>query len=113
MADAIYLRDLPNGETVDGTASNYTRIIERSDRPSNHRCNDLCMYATGKQCQCACGGRNHGKGTFMCVSTGRTPPPRRTRHTSSAAGRKEDEALAAMPLFSWTDDNTQTQAGVA
>ena len=27
-----------------------------------------CMFAKGKSmaCECACGGKNHGKGSFVC-----------------------------------------------
>ena len=25
-------------------------------------CNDRCLSATGVQCECACGGKNHGAG---------------------------------------------------
>jgi homoserine trans-succinylase len=37
-----------------------TRIIQYSDKPSLHLCDGRCMSATGKNCQCSCGGKNHG-----------------------------------------------------
>ena len=45
------------------TCNNYHRTIRRikySNHPSKHGCNSLCMGARGPNCECACGGRNHG-----------------------------------------------------
>ena len=41
-----------------------SRKIVFKSRPSRHQCDDRCLHATGKtmQCECACGGANHGKG---------------------------------------------------
>ena len=38
------------------------KVIFRPN-PSRHECDSRCMTATGKtmQCECACGGKNHGK----------------------------------------------------
>lgn len=40
------------------------RVIEYKSFASKHECDDRCMHATGKmmRCECACGGKNHGKG---------------------------------------------------
>lgn len=38
------------------------RFIERNARPSLHACDVRCMFARGHQCECACGGKNHGAG---------------------------------------------------
>lgn len=45
-----------------------TRQIEMKGSPSHHMCDDRCVYAEGRtmKCECSCGGRNHGKGRFMC-----------------------------------------------
>jgi hypothetical protein len=52
---------LPNGSEVP-----CTRYIEYKPNPSRHDCDSRCMNATGRtmKCECACGGRNHGKGAF-------------------------------------------------
>lgn len=36
---------------------------------SKHECDARCINATGKtmQCECACGGKNHGRGSFYCA----------------------------------------------
>jgi hypothetical protein len=35
---------------------------------SKHECDARCMNASGRamNCECACGGKNHGKGAFNC-----------------------------------------------
>lgn len=38
-----------------------TRIIHYSKRPSLHKCDARCMNAKGHNCECSCGGKNHGK----------------------------------------------------
>ena len=40
------------------------RLPESGD---HHRCSDRCMYAKGSQCDCACGGENHGKGRGFLI----------------------------------------------
>jgi hypothetical protein len=44
-----------------------TRIVVRKNNPSQHECDYRCMNATGRtmQCECACGGKNHGKGAML------------------------------------------------
>lgn len=37
-----------------------TRKVSYARFPSKHRCDDRCLSATGHNCQCACGGKNHG-----------------------------------------------------
>lgn len=41
-----------------------TRVINYRSQPSKHECDARCMHAKGKtmNCECACGGKNHGKG---------------------------------------------------
>ena len=43
-----------------------TRTIEFKSHPSLHVCSSKCMNATGKSCECSCGGKNHGHGNFIC-----------------------------------------------
>ena len=52
----------PNGELIPAT-----RVIEMKSNPSKHVCDARCMNATGRvmKCECSCGGKNHGKGTFV------------------------------------------------
>lgn len=91
MANIRYFADLANGETVQlsnvqhngsaykpkaahftgitpaGQRITATRMIERKSNPSNHKCDARCEDAKGFKCECACGGKNHGKGSvFVC-----------------------------------------------
>ncbi len=90
MAKMLYLADLNSGETVmsidrcdwdqgerkmpriyvDGAWVRVTRVVTRKSSPSNHECDARCMNATGRtmQCECSCGGKNHGKGRILCES---------------------------------------------
>lgn len=38
--------------------------------PSKHECDARCMNAAGRamNCECACGGKNHGRGAFNCTA---------------------------------------------
>lgn len=38
------------------------RGVEIRGTRTGHRCDARCMFATGPDCLCACGGRNHGIG---------------------------------------------------
>lgn len=38
------------------------RAIAHKAAPSLHRCDARCENAHGHNCECACGGANHGKG---------------------------------------------------
>lgn len=55
------------GTASDGSILPITRRIERKSNPSLHKCDARCLNATGRQCECACGGKNHGAGNFICV----------------------------------------------
>lgn len=33
---------------------------------TDHKCDDRCTEAKGFRCECACGGKNHGKGFLVC-----------------------------------------------
>lgn len=55
------------GTTPDGRRVNATRAIEFKRNPSLHKCGPRCLNATGFQCECSCGGKNHGAGNFSCV----------------------------------------------
>lgn len=48
-----------------------TRKVVMKSLPSRHECDARCMFATGRtmNCECACGGKNHGKGGITCEAT--------------------------------------------
>ena len=56
------------GFTPDGAKVNATRAVEFKRNPSLHKCGPRCLNATGFQCECSCGGKNHGKGAFYCAA---------------------------------------------
>ena len=45
------------------------RVITFKSNPSLHECDARCMNATGRtmNCECSCGGKNHGRGAFACT----------------------------------------------
>jgi hypothetical protein len=43
-----------------------TRVIEYKSFPSKHKCDARCTSAKGFRCECECGGKNHGAGSFAC-----------------------------------------------
>lgn len=51
---------------VTGEIIPITRRIAYADKPKLHICDARCMNAKGYNCECACGGANHGKG-FNCA----------------------------------------------
>lgn len=44
------------------------RAVTFKRNASRHACDARCLNATGRtmQCECSCGGKNHGKGSFTC-----------------------------------------------
>lgn len=44
------------------------RTVRYKAFASKHMCDARCYNATGRtmQCECSCGGKNHGKGAFNC-----------------------------------------------
>lgn len=55
------------GIDATGIRRNATRAIEMKRNPSRHVCDSRCVNATGliMKCECACGGKNHGRGHFV------------------------------------------------
>lgn len=47
---------------------NAERVVQMKANPSRHECDDRCLNATGRvmKCECKCGGKNHGRGAFVC-----------------------------------------------
>ena len=90
MANMRYYADLPTGETVESrNRADYdlgsnrkpriycpdrqawfrvTRVVVRKSSPSLHECDARCLNANGRtmNCECKCGGKNHGKGSLTC-----------------------------------------------
>lgn len=46
------------------------RRVHYKSFPSKHECDARCMNASGRtmNCECSCGGKNHGRGSFNCVA---------------------------------------------
>ncbi len=59
---------IPGQGWIGGFVAADRRVTYKS-YPSRHECDARCMNATGRtmQCECACGGRNHGKGALVCA----------------------------------------------
>ena len=85
MANIKFFADLPNGEVAEFSKVDYrsrkdirgwtgtawvkvTRQVEFKQNASRHECDARCMNATGlvMKCECSCGGKNHGRGAFIC-----------------------------------------------
>ena len=47
---------------------NVERSVAYKSNPSKHECDARCFDATGRvmNCECSCGGKNHGRGSFKC-----------------------------------------------
>lgn len=56
------------GRLASGEVVTATRQIEFKRNASRHECDARCMNATGRimKCECSCGGKNHGRGSFVC-----------------------------------------------
>jgi hypothetical protein len=49
--------------TMNGEGSKpVTRVIFFKKNASLHKCDARCLSATGHNCECSCGGKNHGAG---------------------------------------------------
>ena len=48
------------GHDSGGTEHEVARTVEYNADGSRHKCNSSCQHAIGRDCECACGGRNHG-----------------------------------------------------
>ena len=45
-----------------------TRTVQMKTNPTRHECDARCYNASGRSmnCECSCGGKNHGRGAFRC-----------------------------------------------
>lgn len=57
------------GSAWDDKPLPVSRTITFKARPSLHECDARCLHATGKtmNCECRCGGKNHGRGALVCA----------------------------------------------
>lgn len=63
------------GNVTEPTPAGYVAVTRRDGvtihaKHSTHRCDARCLYATGKLCECSCGGKNHGAGNLAGVDLG-------------------------------------------
>ena len=58
------------GRSITGELLPVTRSINYKSFPSRHECDARCMNATDRtmNCECSCGGKNHGKGNITCAA---------------------------------------------
>jgi hypothetical protein len=47
---------------ISGKLVPITRRVFFKSNPSLHKCDARCLNATGHNCECSCGGKNHGAG---------------------------------------------------
>jgi hypothetical protein len=64
----IYEEPVWSGEKWISTVLPVQRIVFYKLSPSKHECDTRCVNANGRtmNCECACGGVNHGRGSFIC-----------------------------------------------
>lgn len=55
---------------VGGRRVPVQRAVAFRAAKTRHRCDVRCEEATGNDCSCSCGGRNHGAGAFRGVALG-------------------------------------------
>jgi len=56
------------GRDEAGALKPAVRVIDYKVSGSKHKCDARCLNATGRvmNCECSCGGKNHGRGQFTC-----------------------------------------------
>ena len=52
------------GHDSSGQEHEVARSVAYNLDGSRHKCNASCQHARGADCECACGGINHGKARF-------------------------------------------------
>lgn len=52
------------GHDSGGQEHEVARSVAYNVDGSRHRCNSSCQHAKGADCECSCGGANHGKARF-------------------------------------------------
>lgn len=50
------------GKSAAGAVCPITRQVFFKANPSLHKCDARCLNAKGHNCECSCGGSNHGRG---------------------------------------------------
>lgn len=56
------------GRAADGALRPVVRVIDYKVNGSKHKCDARCLNAKGHNCECSCGGKNHGAGSFTCAT---------------------------------------------
>ena len=61
--------EIRDGRLTGHDSSNRQHDVARSIAynldGTRHRCNAACQHARGKECECSCGGANHGKAWLL------------------------------------------------
>lgn len=70
---AIEAQSLPKGEMKCGACQGPIEIMGRVDGCTSHldtrcKCDARCTNAKGPNCDCSCGGKNHGSGMLTTIS---------------------------------------------
>jgi hypothetical protein len=62
--DFVSRKDIRGFDPVTKAWVKVTRSVTYKSFASKHECDARCMNASGRtmQCECACGGKNHGRG---------------------------------------------------
>lgn len=60
-------------QAIGGKLQICDRVIQYSKTPSNHKCDARCRNAKGNQCECECGGANHGIGSTVIAEQAEEP----------------------------------------
>lgn len=48
--------------SLQGAARRVARFVSYNPNGSKHKCDSRCLNAKGGNCECSCGGANHGAG---------------------------------------------------
>jgi hypothetical protein len=51
------------GKNEAGNLLPVERVINFKSNPSLHKCDGRCLHAKRGNCECSCGGANHGRGS--------------------------------------------------
>jgi hypothetical protein len=62
QAPAVYTHPITGSHVLDCRKCGQPRVAKpvHGVHNANHECNAKCLASTGFQCECSCGGKNHG-----------------------------------------------------
>ena len=75
-----------------------TTLIQTVDGSGSHRCDARCYNATGPDCDCVCGGMNHGAGEERATENTRELAGHQLRAIQARGGWIPDEIRQAALL---------------